>query len=127
MTLLVSGITNEVAWMVADAAITDPLLREGEAHLSPKIFELRDAIVGYAGDPLTAAQAIAALRQAPLHGERLEILVRAGVQGAADFAYAYVSDGQPRLCRIRAGKCQAMSTFHLGSPHGFRRFSTRSA
>ena len=127
MTLLVAGIQGAQIWMVADTAITDPVLSAcGRQRFRPKVEATQDlSLVGFAGNDAHNAQRIArAASVLPPGRVALDALLAGHHEYPhAEFAYAFVdSEGHSHLFRVAEGRAESVTTLHLGSREAFCRF-----
>ncbi len=124
MTLVLASIEGSEIWMVADTAVTGtPFdLRTREYCLKIEISKNRKALIGFAGDVHTGANAVGVATLEVSHNSAIQILASASKNSDVEFSYAYFSACEPRLVHITGGKTENVSTLHLGNHDAFEDF-----
>ena len=110
--------------MIADTAITDPTGSLRSCEYEPKIVPVRErSLIEFRGHVDHAHEVVekaakmsegqSALSEL-LDGHRWSRKL-AGDEKCAEFAYAFLDNGLPRLCSIAKGKLSYVGALHLGS------------
>lgn len=124
MTLLVAGVCEDGAWMVADTAITGETMETRSREYKIKIEPIQDsALIGFANVPSVAVQTIRAATSKAQGKETVDFLLQEHLNGQhADFMYAYIEDGVPHLYCIKDGAATNSAAAYIGSHDAFSAF-----
>lgn len=126
MTLLVAGIDEASAWMVADTAITEGEISPRERVYKPKIEAAHNSsLLGFAGDFHYGQRTIREAALLPPGEAVLDFLVKGHREvPSVDFAYAFWTGHGPRLFRITGRGAEELATLHLGDDYAFNTFQS---
>lgn len=125
MTLLVAGISDDIAWMVADTSITGGTIQVRERENQIKIIPSADrhGLIGFAGDQYHGTRLREQASLLPSGTSVIQLLLEGHLEyPSVDLAYAYRDEQGPHLILISGGMARQVPTLHIGSTDAFEQF-----
>ena len=125
MTLLIARIDELRVWMAVDLVITGGNISTRQREYALKIVPSEDSrsLAGFAGDAHHGTRLINSAAALPSGQEAISFLLKGHCEyPSVEFAYAYLTDGNPCLIRIAQGRVEELPAFHLGVSDAFEHF-----
>ena len=125
MTLLIARIDESRVWMAVDSVITGGNISTRQREYALKIVPSEDSrsLAGFAGDAHHGTRLINSAAALPSGQEAISFLLKGHCEyPSVEFAYAYLTDGNPCLIRIAQGRVEELPAFHLGVSDAFEHF-----